>query len=113
LVANGYLRSRGIRKVIENVQGSCFCKNIYTKKNIDYREIFSSISFEDSFWTIMALMTHFDLVLYQIGVKIVFLNGNIDETIYIVQPVNFIAKDSNDLICKYNKFIYGLKQASQ
>jgi len=32
----------------------------------------------------MALVAHFDLKLHQMDVKIVFLNGNIDETIYIV-----------------------------
>nr|KYP42479.1 Retrovirus-related Pol polyprotein from transposon TNT 1-94 [Cajanus cajan] len=46
-------------------------------------------------------------------VKTMFLNGNIDETIYMMQPENFISKYSKNLICKLKKSIYGLKQASR
>ena len=41
----------------------------------------------------MALVAHFDLELHQMYVKIVFLNGNIDEMIYIMQPENFVSGD--------------------
>ena len=44
-------------------------------------------------------------------VKTTFLNGDIDETIYIVQPENFTSGDAKQMVCKLKKFIYGLKQA--
>jgi len=59
----------------------------------------------------MALMEHFDLQLYLMDVKIVFLNGDITETIYMVQPKNFVSENPKDMICKLQKFIYGIKQA--
>ena len=34
----------------------------------------------------MALVAHFDLEIHQIDAKTAFLNGDIDETIYMVQP---------------------------
>ena len=40
----------------------------------------------------MALMAHFDLELYQMDVKTAFLNGNIEEEIYMVQPYSFEVK---------------------
>nr|CAN61066.1 hypothetical protein VITISV_004412 [Vitis vinifera] len=40
-----------------------------------------------------------------------FLNGDIDETIYMVQPENFVSEDSKNMVCKLTKSIYGLKQA--
>ena len=43
------------------------------------------------------------------NVKITFLNGNIDETIYMVQPENFVAGDPKNMVCKLKKSIYGLK----
>ena len=46
-------------------------------------------------------------------VKTAFLNGNIDETIYMVQPENFESNDSKQLVCKLKRSIYGLKQASR
>ena len=61
----------------------------------------------------MALVAHYDLELHQMDVKTAFLNGNIDETIYMVQPENFVSNDSKQLVCKLKRSIYGLKQASR
>ena len=61
----------------------------------------------------MALVTHFDLELHQMDVKTAFLNGDIDETIYMVQPENFVSGDTKKMVCKLKKSIYGLKQASR
>jgi Reverse transcriptase (RNA-dependent DNA polymerase) len=59
----------------------------------------------------MALVAHFDLELHQIDVKTAFLNGNIDECIYMWQPPNYESDDSKQMVCKLKKSIYGLKQA--
>ena len=61
----------------------------------------------------MTLVAHYDLELHQMDVKTSFLNGNIDETIYMVQPENFESNDLKQLVCKLKRSIYGLKQASQ
>ena len=61
----------------------------------------------------MALVAHYDLELYQMDVKTRFLNGNIDETIYMVQPKNFESNDSKQLLYKLKMSIYVLKQASR
>ena len=46
-------------------------------------------------------------------VKTAFLNGDIDETIYMVQPENFVSGDTKRMVCKLKKSIYGLKQSSR
>jgi hypothetical protein len=46
-------------------------------------------------------------------VKISFLNGNLTEDVYITQPEGFIDPKHAGKICKLQKSIYGLKQASQ
>ena len=59
----------------------------YTQmEGIDYKETFSPVSSKHSFRTIMALVAHFDLELHQMDVKTAFLDCDIDETIYMVQP---------------------------
>ena len=45
-------------------------------------------------------------------VKTTFLNGHLDESIYMVQPDGFKAKRQENKVCKLLKSIYGLKQAS-
>ena len=47
------------------------------------------------------------------GVKTVFLNGNLVEEIYMMQPEGFIEKNQEHIVCKLKSSIYGLKQASR
>ena len=46
-------------------------------------------------------------------VKTTFLNGNIDETIYMQQPQTFTSENSKQMVCKLKKSIYRLKYASR
>ncbi|RDX98471.1 hypothetical protein CR513_18597, partial [Mucuna pruriens] len=46
-------------------------------------------------------------------VKTAFLNGDIDEMIYIMQLGNFVLNESKSMVCKLKKSIYGLKQISR
>ena len=98
---------------IERYKARLVAKGFTQKEGIDYKETFSPVSSKDSFRTIMALVAHFDLELHQMDVKTVFLNGDIEETIYMVQPENFVLGDSKSMICKLKKSIYGLKQDSR
>ncbi|GKC90935.1 retrovirus-related pol polyprotein from transposon TNT 1-94 [Tanacetum coccineum] len=62
----------------------------YTQKiGVGYNETFSPISKKDSLRIILALVAHFDLELNQIDVKTTFLNGNLEEEVYIEQPEGF------------------------
>ena len=46
----------------------------------------------------MTLLAHFDLKLHQMGVKTAVLNGEIDETIYMEQPENFVIGDPKSMV---------------
>ncbi|KAL6333644.1 hypothetical protein AAG906_028829 [Vitis piasezkii] len=81
-------------------------KSFTQKEGIDYKETFSLVSSKDSFRVIMTLVTHYDLELHQMDVKTAFLNGNIDETIYMVQLENFESNDSKQLENTIDQCIY-------
>ena len=49
----------------------------------------------DSFRIIMALVAHYDLELHQMDVKTAFLNGDLDENVYMAQPKGFVIKGKN------------------
>jgi Reverse transcriptase (RNA-dependent DNA polymerase) len=86
-------------------------KEFTQKESIDFTETFSYVSTKNYFRIIMDLVTHFDLELYQMDAKIVFLNGDIDECIYMSQPSNYKSDNSKHMVCKLKKSIYELKQA--
>ena len=88
-------------------------KGFTQKEGIDFKETFSPVSSKDSFRITLSLVAHFDLELHQMDVKTAFLNGDIEETIYMVQPENFMVEDPKNMVCKLKKSIYGLKQASR
>ena len=67
-------------------------KGFTQKEGIDYKDTFSPVSKKDSLRIIMALVAHFDLELHQMDVKTTFLNGNLDEDIYMEQPEGFAKK---------------------
>ena len=46
-------------------------------------------------------------------VKTAFLNGDLDEEIYMEQPLGFIKKGMENKVCKLKRSIYGLKQSSR
>ena len=98
---------------MERYKARLVAKGYTEKEGIDYKETFSSVSSKDSFRTIMALVAHFDFELHQMDVKTAFLNGDIDETIYMVQPKNFVLGDTKKMVFKLKKSIYELKQASR
>jgi hypothetical protein len=86
-------------------------KGFTQKEGIDYHETFFPVSKNDSFRIIMVLVAHFDLELHQMDVKTTFLNGDLEEEVYMKQPEGF--DDNSYKVCKLKKSIYGLKQASR
>ncbi|RDY08810.1 hypothetical protein CR513_06923, partial [Mucuna pruriens] len=86
---------------IERYKAHLVAKGFTQKEGITYKETFSPVSSKDSFRTIMTLVAYFDLELHQMDVKTTFLNGDINEIIYMVQPEN-CANVVDDYV--YHKF---------
>jgi hypothetical protein len=88
-------------------------KGFMQREGINYTEIFSPVSSKDSFRIIMMLVAHYDLELHQMDVKSAFLNGNLQENVYMAQPEGFAVEGKEYMRCKLKKSIYGLKQVSR
>ena len=88
-------------------------KGYTQKESIDYEEIFLPIAMLKSIRILLSITAHYDYEIWQMDVKTAFLNGNLDEEIYMMQPEGFIAKNQKHIVCKLKRSIYGLKQASR
>ncbi|KAK8505509.1 hypothetical protein V6N12_075851 [Hibiscus sabdariffa] len=54
-----------------------------------------------------------DYEIWQMDVKTVFLNGKLEEDVYVTQPEGFVTPENSGMVCKLQRSIYGLKQASR
>ena len=87
-------------------------KGYSQREGIDFKETFFLVSTKDFLLIIMAIMAHFDLELHQMDVRTTFLNGDLVEDVYMYQPIGFEEVGKEYIVCKLQKSVYGLKQAS-
>jgi hypothetical protein len=80
---------------------------------IDHNETFSPITMLKSVRIILAIAAYFDYEIWQMDAKMTFLNGNLTEDVYMTQTEGFVDPKHARKICKLQKFIYVLRQASQ
>ncbi|KAF1318440.1 Gag-pol polyprotein, partial [Globisporangium splendens] len=105
-------------KVKENQDGEIdrhkarlVAKGFSQKYGIDYEETFAPVAKFTSIWIILSLAAKYNLMLHQMDVKTAFLNGVLDEDIYMKQPDGYVDQAHPDYVCKLKRSLYGLKQA--
>ncbi|KAK4382805.1 Retrovirus-related Pol polyprotein from transposon RE1 [Sesamum angolense] len=80
-------------------------------RGIDYTETFAPAACLDTVRALIAIATNKKWKIYQMDVMSSFLNGYIDEDIYVEQPQGFIAKGYEEKVLSLKKALYGLRQA--
>ncbi|GJV87862.1 retrotransposon protein, putative, ty1-copia subclass [Tanacetum coccineum] len=80
---------------------------------VDYEETFSPVANIRAIRILIAITAFYDYEIWKMDVKTAFLNGYLDEDIYMVQPESFIDLKHPRKVCKLQRSIYGLKQASR
>ena len=97
---------------IDRYKARLVAKGYIQKEGIDYEETFSPAVRFTSSRLLLTIVINLNLELHQIDVKTTFLNGELDEEIYMEQPIGFIVKGQERKVCKLQRSIYGLKQSS-
>lgn len=87
-------------------------KGCAQKKGIDYEEVYSPVIRYTSLRYLLALATKYDLDIDQMDAVSAFLQGDVEEEIYMLQPPTYETDNDTD-VCLLKKSLYGLKQASR
>lgn len=85
-------------------------KGFSQKFGFDYKETFAPVAKMTTLRILLSLANVKNLLIHQMDVKTAFLNGNLNEEIFMKQPKGF---ENGKLVCRLNKSLYGLKQASR
>ncbi|GKB99082.1 retrovirus-related pol polyprotein from transposon TNT 1-94, partial [Tanacetum coccineum] len=80
------------------------------EEGIDFEESFALVARLEAIRIFLAFVAHMNMVIYQMDVKTVFLNGNLREEVYVSQPDGFVDLDNPNHVYKLKKALYGLKQ---
>jgi hypothetical protein len=80
-------------------------------EGLDFGEIYASVARLESIRILIAYATNHDFKLYQMDVKSAFLNGPLQELVYVEQPSGFKDPRKPNHVFLLHKALYGLKQA--
>ena len=86
-------------------------KGFSQKEGIDYEETFTPITKWNTIRVVLALGAQNGWKVHQIDVKSSFLNGDLEEDLYMTQPPSFEVSGQEKKVCKLVKALYMLKQA--
>ncbi|GKE70527.1 retrotransposon protein, putative, ty1-copia subclass [Tanacetum coccineum] len=114
------VKSKWIYKKKTNMDGKVYiykarlvAKGFTQTYGVDYEETFSPVADIRAIRILIAIAAYYDYEIWQLDVKTAFLNGFLEEEIYMEQPEGFIDSNHPSKVCKLQRSIYGLKQASR
>ena len=84
-------------------------KGYRQRQRVDYDETFSPVAMIKSIRILLAIAAHYDCEICQIDVKTAFLNGNLEEEVYMIQREGYTSKEFPEKVCRLQRSIYGLK----
>ncbi|GJW91612.1 retrotransposon protein, putative, ty1-copia subclass [Tanacetum coccineum] len=95
------------------IQSMLVAKGYTQTHEIDYEETFSPVAKIKSFRIMLAIAAFHDYEIWQMDVNTAFLNEKLTNDVFMAQPEGFENAKYPKRVCKLQKAIYGLKQASR
>jgi hypothetical protein len=86
-------------------------KGYVQQPGVDFEEVFAPVARMESVRVLLAVAAHQDWLVHHMDVRSTFLNGELEEDVYVLQPPGFIAVGHEGKVLKLKKAPYGLRQA--
>ena len=86
-------------------------KGYSQQEGIDFDETFAPVARIEAMRSFLAYAAHANFKVYQMDVKSAFLNGELEEEVYVQQPPGFEDPNFPDFVYRLLKALYRLKQA--
>ena len=96
---------------IDKYKARLVVKGYRQKEGLDYFDTYSPVTRITSIRMLISIAALFNLEIHQMDVKTAFLNGDLNEEIYMEQPEGFVVSGQEKKVCRLVKSLYGLKQA--
>jgi len=98
---------------VQRYKARLVAKGFSQQPGVDFTETYSPVIRHTSVRAVLAIANQPDMEIHQMDVQTAFLNGNLEEEIYTKQPSGFVQKGKENLFCKLEKGLYGLKQSAR
>jgi len=96
---------------IEKHKARLVAKGYKQQYRVDYEDVFALVARTEIVRLLISLVAQKRWEIFQMDVKSAFLNGNLEEEVYVEQPIGFVIKEEEEKVYKMKKAFYGLKQA--
>jgi hypothetical protein len=96
---------------VDKYKARLLAKGFAQEYGVDYNETFAPVARLYTIRMVLATTTQHNWKVYQMDVKSTFLNGYLEEEVYVQQPPGYEVKGQEDKVYRLEKEIYGLKQA--
>lgn len=96
---------------IERFKARLVAQGFTQREGEDYFDTYAPTVKHVTLRILLALAVDFDLEVHQLDIKTAFLNGDLEEEIFMKQPPGYQLSEYPDQVCRLNRSIYGLKQS--
>lgn len=86
-------------------------KGFVQRYGVDYEEVFAPVTRMETVCLLLALAARYEWQVHHLDVKSLFLNGELQEVVYVTQPRGFKKEGEEHKVYKLYKALYGLRQA--